>query len=283
MPEVLHESTGLRIVRNDVNRFAIATLHYTADPAKRSSEWEAEAKAGMSPAQFAKEYKIDYRALYGQRVFPEMATMREKIIIPEPYKEFGPLQVFWGGFDFGSRNPTSFHVYTIDEGVIQAIWELYEPCKNIPDLCAKLLNCPYYNQIKYIACDPTIVYQKSRTNKTGNFVTLAELMGDYGIRKLLPGHTDEAVWLAMMRKHWSDPSDPTFQIWSRCPMMIEEFDNAVYATQNDREILNETYKEEVEDIHNHSLDDCKYMLLSRPQASTNRKFKDPRMCMKWQH
>src|SRR5579871_2007062 len=101
MPEVLHESTGLRIVRNDVNRFCVATLHYTADPAKRSKLWAAEARAGMAPARWAKEYEIDYTALYGQRVFPEIASNRERIVIPEPYKEYGPLQPFWGGFDFG--------------------------------------------------------------------------------------------------------------------------------------------------------------------------------------
>lgn len=281
--EILHESTGLKIVRNTKNRFIVCSLHYTADPSKRSPEWRAEAIAGMNPAQFAKEYEMDYSALYGQRVFTEMQTMREKIIIPEPYKEFGPMQVFWGGFDFGSRNPTAFYVYTIDEGVIQAIWELYEPCKNIPDLCGKILNCPYYSQIKYIASDPTIIYQKSRTNKFGSFVTLAELMGDYGIRKLIPGHTDESVWLAMMKRHWSDPSDPTFQIRSCCTNMIQEFDNAVYSSQNDKELMTQTYKETVEDVNNHSLDTVKYLMLSRPSESTSKKFTDPRMAMRWQH
>ena len=64
----------MKIVKNDVNRFIVCTLHYTADPSKRSKDWQAEAKAGMSPARWDKEYEIDYVALYGQRVFPEIAA-----------------------------------------------------------------------------------------------------------------------------------------------------------------------------------------------------------------
>jgi len=264
MPDVLHESTGLRIVKNSINRFAIVTLHYTADPVKRTKLWKQEAAAGMAPARWAKEYEMDYTALYGQRVFPEIAAARDRIVVPEPYQDFGAEQTFWGGFDFGSRNPSSFHVYTIIEGVLHAIWELYEPCKSIPDLAGKIRACPYFYQIKYIACDPTIIQQKSRPNKFGILVTLADLFYEEGIRCLIPGNTDEPAWLEMMRKHWADPADPTFRIWARCPAMISEFENAVYQEQSDREVLFQTYREQVEDAHNHAMDDAKYLMNSKP-------------------
>jgi hypothetical protein len=264
MPDIIHESQGLKIVRNDTNRFAVVTLHYTADPLKRTPEWKSEAKAGMRPAQWAKEYEIDYTALYGQRVFPEISTYRDKIVVPEPYREYGPLQPFWAGFDFGQRNPTAFVVFTIDEGVIYAVWEHYEPCHSIESLCQSILSCPYYDRIKYIAADPTITNQKTRTNKFGAFVTLADLMSDYGVRKMIPGSTDEAAWVTIMKQHWKNPEDPTFRIWERCKHTIEEFTNAVYASQSDREILTQTYKEQMEDVRNHAMDATKYCMLSRP-------------------
>jgi hypothetical protein len=280
MPEVLHESTGLRIVKNDTNRFCIASLHYTADPAKRSKLWKQEAMAGMPPARWAKEYEIDYTALYGQRVFPEIASGRDRIVIQEPYKEYGPLQPFWGGFDFGQRNPSAFYVFTIDDGVMVAVYEIYEPCKSVEDLAGKITSCPYYSQLKYIACDPTIVNQKSRTNKFGEFVSLAELFRQHGVRGLIPGNTDEATWLGMMRQHWRNPEDPTFRIRACCPNMIVEFENAVFSSQSDRDVLTQTYKESIEDVHNHAMDATKYWMNTRP-ANRVRHWKDPQQWRKW--
>lgn len=280
MPEILHESTGLKIVRNEVNRFIVATLHYTADPVKRTPDWIAEAKAGMRPAQWAKEYEIDYVALYGQRVFPEITSARDKIVIPEPYKEYGPLQPFWGGFDFGQRNPSAFYVFTIDDGVLVAVAEIYEPCKSIEDLAGKIVTLPYFQQIKYIASDPTIVNQKSRTNKFGQFVPLAELFAEHGIRKLVPGNTDEAPWIAMMRGHWKNSNDPTFQIRACCPNLISEFENAVYAGQSDKDVLTQTYREQIEDVRNHGLDAVKYWMNSRPQHRP-KMWTQPNQWRKW--
>jgi hypothetical protein len=275
MPELLYEGTGLRIVRNDLNKFIVATLHYTADPKKRTKEWKAEASAGMRPARWAKEYELDYTALYGQRVFPEFAIARDRIVVPPPHREFSALQVFWGGFDFGQRNPSAFVVYTIDEGVIHAVWEHYEPCRNINDLAAKITGCPYYSQIKYIACDPTIVNRKTQINKYGTMVTIAELLGEVGLKKLIPGVTDEAAWIELMRKHWADSADPTFRIWSCCPNLIKEFENAVFQEQSDREMLTQTYSEGMEDVHNHAMDATKYFMLSRPRVAARAAYTQP--------
>lgn len=273
--ELLHEQSGLKIVKNSNNKFVVATLHYTADPAKRTKEWKSEAQAGMRPAQWAKEYELDYTALYGARVFPEIANNRARIVVPEPYTEFSALQTFWGGFDFGSRNPSAFIVFTIVDGVMEAVWELYEPCKNIPDFATKMKRCPYWGNIKYIACDPTIINQKTRPNKYGTLVTLAELFGEEGIRCLIPGTTDEAAWVEMMRKAWKDEGDPTFRIWERCPNLVKEFVNAVYAGQSDKEILTQTYKEQIEDVNNHAMDATKYFMLSRPKAVVTKKYAQP--------
>jgi hypothetical protein len=277
MPELLHEQTGLKIVRNDKNRFCVVTLHYTADPSKRDPAWIAEAKAGMPPARWAKEYEIDYEALYGARVFPEISVPNARIIIPEPYPEFPDNQFFWGGLDYGSRNPSSFHIYTIWEDCIYCIWELYEPCKNIPDFARKMLDCPYYDRIRYIAADPNIIYTKNTRNKFGDIVTMNDLLIEQGIRKCIPGNKDETSWVAMMRQHWADPEDPTFLIFSRCPNIIREFSVAVYSGETSRQQLSNTYRESIEDVNNHAMDDCKYFMNSRPKTLQRRNWKDPIM------
>ena len=263
-PEILHEQTGLKIVRNPKNRFVVVTLHYTADPAKRSPEWIAEARAGMHAAKFAQEYEMDYTALYGEKVFPEISAGRDKIIVQEPWPEFGPEQMFWAGFDYGARNPSSFHVYTIDDKVVYSVWELFEPCKNVGEFARKILECPYYDKIKYIAADPSIWYNNTQARE-GNVTSVYALLVENKVHKLLKGVTDEASWLAMMRAHWGDLEDPTFRIFNRCVNQIREFETAIFVSTSERLLQTQNYREAVSDHDNHSLDDCKYFMNSRPR------------------
>jgi hypothetical protein len=282
MSEVLHEQLGLKITRNTNNRFVICTLDYFADPSKRDPLWAEEAKSGMSAAAWAKEYLRDATAMYGQRVFPEIAQPSNQIIITAPHREFGPQGHYWAGFDWGSRNPSAFIVYTLEDGVFYAIWELYEPAKSIPDMASKILACPYFNHLRYIACDPTITSQKTRTDKYGALVTIADLLGQYGIKRLIPGHTDATVWLACMRRHWANAADPTFRILDTCPNLILEFKNSVFASQNEKQILTETYREDIDDVHNHAMDATKYFMNSNPKIQI-RRHQDPKMCNRWLH
>jgi hypothetical protein len=265
-PVVLHESLGLRIHINKLNNFCVARLHYVADPAKRSPEWKAEAMAGMPLPKWEKEYEIEWNALSGAKVFPEIIVGRDKIIVEAPLPEISTGQTCWGGFDYGARNPSSFHVYTIIDGVTYSIWELFEPCRSIPDYVTKLKACPYWPQLRYIAADPSIFNQTQR-NKYGQACSTADLFWEAGITKLIRGTHDEATWLAIMRAHWSNIDDPTFRIFSCCANQIREFENAKYVSMSDRMLLSQNYREAIADHDNHALDDCKYFMNSRPKIA----------------
>ena len=278
-PTVLHQQEGLRIVKNPKNRFAVVTLFYYADPAKRDAEWLAEAQAGMHPAKFAQEYLIDYSALFGEKVFPEISSGKDKIVVYPPFPEFGSEQVFWGGFDYGARNPSSFHVYTIVDGVTYSVWELFEPCKNIGEFAQKMLECPYYSRIKYIAADPSIWYNNTQA-RNGDLTSRYALFVEARVHKFIKGLTDEALWLALMRQHWQDPEDPTFRIFSSCHNQIREFESAIYVSMSDRLLQTQNYREAISDHDNHSLDDCKYFMNSRPKLSRSN-FKIPNQARMW--
>ena len=282
MPIILHESEGLKIVKNDKNKFCVVTLHYTADPRKRTEEWKREAESGMTPAQWAKEYEIDYTALYGQKVFPELATNKARIVIHPPYPEFPDFQTCWGGFDYGGRSPASFHVYTICDGATYAIWELYEPCGNVADFAKKMQECPYWNRIKYIAADPSI-WWKNQQAKQGALTSIYELFIENKIYKFLQGVTDEPAWIAQMRQHWTDPDDPTFKIFDCCPMMVKEFEEAVYASTSDKALMTQNLRENILDKNNHSLDDCKYYMNSKPRLAKERTKGIKPFIKKWLH
>lgn len=275
-PEILHESTGLTIKRNTKNKFVVCTLFYFADPAKRSPEWEAEARTGMNEPQWRKEYLIDYTALFGEKVFPEIVTNRSLIVVNEPHPEIDKNAICWGGFDYGSRNPSSFHVYTIINDVTYSVWELFEPCKNITEYAAKILACPWYLNLKYIAADPTFMNTKTQQVK-GGVVTVESLFVEEGVKKFIPGVRDEKAWLGIVRNHWKTPSDPTFRIFDCCQNQIREFENAVFQSVTDKQAQTTNQYEEMGLKNNHSLDDCKYFMNSMPQAtidSSKVKFKN---------
>lgn len=280
-PEVLLEQTGLKIVRNSSNQFIIITLHHTADLAKRSPEWRREAAAGLTPEQASRELDIDYMAVMGAKVFPEITNNRPNIVIEEPLPDFGPNVKYWGGFDYGLRNPSSFHVYTIVDSICYSVWELYEPCPNITDYVAKMKACPYFAQIRYIAADPSI-WSPSQQEATGNPISLHDKFWRAGIRNMIKGiNHQEETWVTMMRQHWST-DDPTFRIFSRCHNQIREFETAIFVNQSERQLMTTSFKEAINDKDNHALDDCKYFMLSQPKAGgIDTSWKDPDMARKW--
>lgn len=288
MPKIIHQSKGLKIVQNDKNGFTVVSLHYTADPRKRSKEWEREARQGLSEAKFNQEYNIDYAAQMGEKIFPEVKSRQNEIIVQSgPFVDNAwPRDLpMWGGFDFGMRNPSSFHVYTIYDDVIYAIWELYKPCKNLIEFAKDLKACPYWDQIKYIACDPDIWNLKQIDSRDGGKTTIAQMFLQQGVSKFIQGNNNESSWIAAMQKYWMEPNPVGFKILTCCPMLIDEFECATYVQMSDRQLETQDYREAMIDKHNHALDDCKYFVNSNPNIKS-RKIKLPTLIggfSSWKH
>ena len=282
MSKLLHSQTGLKIVKNDRNGFVIATLHYTADPRKRGKAWKQEAMRGMSKAHAEQEFEISYDAMLGEKVFPEIQSRQDEIILHEgPFvgNDWPRSTPMWAGFDYGARNPSSFHVYTAVDGILYAIWELYEPCKDIVAFTNKLLACPYWDQLRYIAHDPSLNNLTQRDMKTGGMTTIAQQFIQLGITKFIAGNHDEQAWLAQMQKHWCG-DEVTFKIMDCCPRMIEEFGLATYVGMSERQLETQNYREALVDKQNHALDDCKYFMNSSPSLKT-RKIQLPNLAAKF--
>lgn len=266
---------GLTIRRNQKNGFTVIRLHYTADPAKRSREWLEEARAGMTPAQFAREYEIDYTAMFGQRAFPQMQTHRSAIVVDPPYPEFPADHPFFAGFDFGIRNPSAFVVFTWLDRTLYAVWELYEPCTSIVEFSAKMRACPYWSSIRYIAADPHIA-SVHHFNRSGSPASILSQFAEHGITRFVLAPTNEAAWLALMHQHWADPSAPTFRIFARCANLIAEFTNITYDDPPRMQISADP-RERLTDARNHALDATKYAMLVRPTVEP------PKPKVRWAH
>lgn len=92
------DTTGMRIWKNLKNRWTVLELHYSADPAKRSSEWIDSIRSTMSKSQWDREYELQWRTYSGFRVFEDFSRkMHVNANNQDPFPGL-PLLL---GFDFG--------------------------------------------------------------------------------------------------------------------------------------------------------------------------------------
>lgn len=88
----------LPVVKNSENNFTVVTLHYSADPDKNAA-WVAEAKKGMPPRGWEREYEISYEVFGGKTFFPEF---QQHNIGKENYN---PRETLYRGWDYGFHRP----------------------------------------------------------------------------------------------------------------------------------------------------------------------------------
>lgn len=96
--ERLFPMQGVEIWRNPKNKFCVMEIHYTADPAKRGSEWKAEVAASMPRRDFLREYEISWETWEGLPVYADFDVnthgIKKRI---DPYLGLPLLR----GWDFG--------------------------------------------------------------------------------------------------------------------------------------------------------------------------------------
>lgn len=88
---------GVRVWRNQKNRFMILELHYTADPSKRHPDYKESIKNSMPLQEYLREYELHWDTFEGHPVYPEFSKLHITYEKPEPILGL-PMLV---GFDFG--------------------------------------------------------------------------------------------------------------------------------------------------------------------------------------
>ena len=155
---------GIRHYRSDSGYHCIR-VHYTADrdkdPATEAGQAWLERSlvgyaGGMRSAAWRREMEIDWDTTGGDLVFPQLAEYEHKIIIP-PFDIPEDWDLF-ASFDYGHRNPSSFHVYAIDyDGNVYVIWEYYKAGVGYRRIANYLRQCPYWARIQLLPiADPSI-------------------------------------------------------------------------------------------------------------------------------
>lgn len=266
MEEILK---GLHKYKNSSGHTCVR-LHYTADPEKATDAWiESEASryidGGRNSIRWRGEMEIDFEAGSGELVFQTFTAKESQIVVP-PFT-VDETYVLYGGMDWGTRNPVSFHVYAESpDKTFFAIWEYYAERQALFEVAKALKTCPYYDRLQWIACDPTM-WNATVATKTG-FTSIAEMftdpdmVGNNVIDKLMAAHgrSDETA-INIFRNHWAK-AKPDFLITTDCPKLRSEIKNLKHPDANGR--TNST--EKIVDKNNHAWDDMKYFRLSHPFA-----------------
>lgn len=95
---------GLTHWKNKGNRFNVVRLHYSADlvkdpDTKEGRAWLDQAKAGMPPEGFKREYEIDWSSGAGKPVYPDFSARQIKKL------KWHSKWVIYRGWDRGFAHP----------------------------------------------------------------------------------------------------------------------------------------------------------------------------------
>lgn len=290
--------------------FKVLRIHYSADPDKdpetdKGREWltkELEGvPQGISSAQWRREMEIDWEAAGGDLVFPQLSVYRSRIVVaPFTVPETWDL---YASFDYGHRNPSSFHVYALDyDRNPWTVWEYYKAGVGYRDTAKAIRACPYYDKL---ACapiaDPSIWNQSQETeNEMKSVAQLFEEipeLNDEGPVYFAKGKRGGDVTVAeyvngFLWNGLDTGSQPRWRIFATCPMQIWELEKLRYAewtgtlmTQNRNE------REQIVDRDNHAWDDAKMFFTQffmgpqrpdPPKAHDKLKTADPRSYREWE-
>ena len=204
-------------------------LHYTADESKRSAEWIAEQKKGLTQAQWEREYEINFHVHPGKPWYPEFDINRH--VAKEPLQPIQGRPVI-RGWDYGLTPATCF-CQTTAKGQLLVLWPEIQSVD-----CGILAHgrvvrsesgtyFPGYSFQDY--GDPAGNTRSQNDEKTANDL----LRSEYGIT-VLPGPVaDTARWEAVRKLLTTTTPDgqPMLLIDPRCTFIIGAFTGGYHRRQ----------------------------------------------------
>lgn len=281
----------------------VVRLHYTADPDKRpgtpkGDEWLKGALSaypgGLKSPRWRKEMEIDYGAMGGTKLFPELDEWigLGKIVIdafePTGYR-------LYGSYDHGWRNPSAYHVHGVDgDGDIVTLWEFYG--SRVPvNMIAKIIKGesvhlpdgryfegnPYAGEEIQKIADPAI-WAEDKPMDDGTMKNTAYLFEREGVM-FDPGERggDITVGEWIHGHFWHDPDSPLWRITRKCPKLIWELGNLRHKDLSPKVALNRDQPEGLIDKDNHAWDGIKMFFKLFPPPNIERKISDKPGTFMW--
>lgn len=291
---------GLKFWKNPGNQFAVAMLHYSADPDKdpdrNGAEWYENERKGTLKSTWLKEYEIDFTTKSGKLIFgPEFCDFDPKIHfinsfeLPEPYELLLSL-------DFGQRNPTAalVGVWT-EKNQLYIIDEYYKPA--LPSISSKEMFEKFGylmgfdplgkslrekkqaadNAFSIKVIDPSTTAKNRTKIKQGEEIpySVIEDFEDHGW-EFTPGDNQVSTGITRIQEYLqlNESGDTHLYIFKdKCPNLVNEFRNYKYKEYNDNMKRQKNEPEEPVKKDDHAVDSLRYMVMTRP--ATPQKEKKP--------
>lgn len=265
---LVHLPTGMRSWRNHRNGFVVLACHYSADPEKCSAEWYERATRNLRQDQVDREFELNFESRGGERAFGFLD--QEVRVYKTPRIQYQDIPQNWillGGLDFGGRNPTAILIFGVDERRrFHTIWEFYKP-SSPKEVAQVLKNHPLYGRLRHIACDPSIWNKTQFHDLEGStqVKSIAEMLDDLGIKKLIKGNNDRLAGLTRVKELFNykigNPK-PYLLITEACPKLWWELTNLTYKVETINQLASKNLSEDTVKKDDHAFDALKYALLS---------------------
>lgn len=248
------DPTGLKVWRNQENRFVVATLHYTADPAKRDPKWREMAKMGMPISEWNREYELSWETFEGKPVYG--ADFREAIhVMAEDRRPDVGIPIL-RGWDWGLTPACA-----IGQAVGRRLFLLDEMCETrmgaerfIPkviEYCNR--EFPGFSFFDFI--DPA-GFAESQTDET----SCVDIMRRFRLRPTSGDMTYEKRLGAVLRLLTTlEDGVPLLQISPRCKMSIEGFNGAYHYPDTSRKGVVARLDRPVKNEASHIQDGIQYL------------------------
>lgn len=248
---------GMMAWRNRKNKYVVLVCGYYADPHARTEAWWGSATEGLQQHEIDSEYLCSFASRGGMKVLPWLSDRADKFTRSSRNYRNGSTWLIpnnWhliAGLDYGgSNNPTSFHIYAIDENKLwHSIWEYYKP-SHYREISEAILSHPLYTRLIKIVVDPT-VYKRDQhvEGRVGAFTSIGELLGDAGVHILENANHDRAPGLARVLDQFNQrPGEdrPTRIVFSDdCPEQFRELSTIIYKPESQIQLVNRNPSEDV--------------------------------------
>ena len=290
--------------------YHVIRIHYTADPDKdpatpKGKAWFDNAvkgyTGGTKSSAWRQEMEIDWDSTGGELVFPQLQEFEEQIFV-RPYT-IPDTWALYGSFDYGHRNPSSFHVYALDHDAnIHAVWEYYQAGKGYRQIAKAIRACPYFDRLNFMPIADPSIWAKNQQVMGGDdneMKSIAQLFMELPPKEQIvfcPGKNGGDITVAekINGDIWNEAAlrageKPKLFIFQTCPMMMWELKKLRYADWSATMQEQRNIKEEIVDRDNHSFDDLKMfitMFFSAPGQTNAPKYQklketDPVSYQEW--
>ena len=177
--------TGIEIWKNPKNGFTVVDLHYTANPAKRSSAWRETVRSEMPLRDFLMEYEKSWQTYDGKPVFEDFIKGTHST---KGHIEIEPGLPLLLGWDFG-HTPACLIAQLVGPQ-LRCLYELVHMTGSISKLAPEVWQFLRVTFPAWMRSDEQIInfvdpngFKKSETDER----TCAGIMFNAGFRQIFPG------------------------------------------------------------------------------------------------